>query len=131
MHGNMPQTSCFALRQIFSSSGFAGFSSRRQSLRQRLGRANSVPPESRYDLPPGVRSGGPRRRMPSRDDEVDRGQRASVFGIADFLLLEFDLGEAVVLEDDDLHGKLVVDGGRKFRHANLPSPTTATDGRSG
>src|ERR1700723_3932924 len=39
--------------------------------------------------------------------EVDRRQRASIFRIADFLLLEFYLGQAIVLEDDNLHRKLI------------------------
>lgn len=50
--------------------------------------------------------------------------RASIFEVADFLLVEFDLGEAVVLEDDDLHRKLVGDRGRQFRHQHREAAIT-------
>jgi hypothetical protein len=66
--------------------------------------------------------------------EVDRPGITPERRIAKLRLLELDLCEAVVLEDDDLDREIVLNCGRVISAisiANPPSPTIATDWRSG
>ena len=57
-------------------------------------------------------------------DEIDRGQLASIGGIAEFFLFEQHLGQAVVLENDDLDGQLVLHGrdeiNQELRESAIP-----------
>ena len=66
-------------------------------------------------------------------DEVDRREIAAERRIAKLHLLELDLSEAVVLEDDDLDREIVCTAVviSAISIANPPSPTIATDCRSG
>ena len=56
--------------------------------------------------------------------KIDWRQVAAIGWIAQFLLLEPHFRERVVLQYDDLHGQLVLDGGRQLGHQLGESPIT-------
>jgi hypothetical protein len=87
---------------------------------------NGRPIESPAEPHQGARIGTLQRHRRERRRR-NLSKRAAVHWIANFLLLEFHFGKAVILQQDHFYRQALADGGAQFRHQHS-EPAIANDG---